>query len=305
MGVFDQAARYVAKRRPSAFFAWQVPGLLAAWEFRAWHDTSRIAFPGEPDRICDTVAEFVHRADPDRRCLLDVEFQTEPDPDSMERCAEYAVRLRRELRHGPGQAGKYLVVSVLLNLTGPEQPRELDLRLPELGGVGHHLGVVLCTLREQGAAATLARIATGELDRWVLPWIPLMRGAEEAGIIEEWKRLAEQEPDGTARSDFGGLALVFAELTQRGEAWRRALRGWNMRQSQQVLEWQEEARHETRIERARRYILRALQKRFQGPVPADLTERIESLTDLDELDRWFDASQTADSLAAFRAAVQA
>ena len=305
MGVFDQAARYTAKRRPLAFFAWQVPGLLAAWEFHAWHDTSRIAFPGEPDRICDTVAEFHHSADPQRRCLLDVEFQSEPDPDILERLPEYAARLRRELRFGVGQAGKYLVVSVLLNLTGPEQSQDLNMRLPELGGRGHHFGVVLCTLREQDAAATLARIAVGELERWVLPWIPLMRGAEQAGIIKVWKRLAEQEPDGAARSDFGGLALVFAELARRGDAWRRALKGWNMLQSQQVLEWQEEARQETRIERARRYVLRALEKRFQAPVPSDLVARIEALTDLDELDRWFDATLTAASVEAFRAAVQA
>jgi hypothetical protein len=83
------------------------------------------------------------------------------------------------------------------------------------------------------------------------------------------------------------------------------LKGWNMQQSQQVLEWQEEARQETKIERAREYILRALQKRFQTPVPSDVKARVESMTDLDELDRWFDASLTATSLEGFRAAVQA
>ena len=58
MGIFDQAARYLVKRRPEGFFKWLAPGLVTCWAFRGWLDTSRITFPGEPDRICDSVAEF-------------------------------------------------------------------------------------------------------------------------------------------------------------------------------------------------------------------------------------------------------
>jgi hypothetical protein len=79
-----------------------------------------IAFPGEPDRVCDTVAEFAAPDGAGPRRLLDVECQSEPDPEMLERLGEYALRLRREVRHGPGQAGKYRVASLLLNLTGPE-----------------------------------------------------------------------------------------------------------------------------------------------------------------------------------------
>ena len=54
-------------------------------------------FPGEPDRICDTVAEFARADDPDDRRILDVEFSSEPHPDMLERLGEYAYRLRREM----------------------------------------------------------------------------------------------------------------------------------------------------------------------------------------------------------------
>jgi hypothetical protein len=77
-----------------------------------------------------------------------------------------------------------------------------------------------------------------------------------------------------------------------------------VKQCQQVLEWQEEARAEAIIETRRWSVLRALQLRFCPEVPADLAEAINKLTDPDELWRWFEASQTADSLASFRAGVE-
>jgi hypothetical protein len=300
MGVFDQAAHYTAKLNPAGFFRWVLARFAARFEFRRWLDTTQLTFPGEPDRVCDTVAEFVHATDPGQRWIGDTEFQAEPDADMLERLGEYAYRLRRELRFGPGQAGKYRVVSVLLNLTGPAQPPELTMTEETLDDAGSRLKPVLWTLRAEDAAATLARIAGGELERCVLPWIPLMHGAEESAIIEEWKRLAEQEPDSRLRSEYAGLALVFAELADRTAPWKQVLRGWNVRQSQQVMEWQEEARVETR----RADLLCALQLRFRTEVPADLVEAVNSLTDLNELQRWFAASQTADSLETFRAAVQ-
>ena len=130
MGVFDQASHYVLKSNPSAFFTWRHRPFVERFVFLGWLDTTTIAFPGEPDRICDTVAEFAPRDGGGSRCLLDVEFQSEPHPDMLERVGEYAYRLRREARYGAGQGGKYLVLSVLLNLTGPMQPRELDMRRP-------------------------------------------------------------------------------------------------------------------------------------------------------------------------------
>ena len=142
MGVFDQGAKYTIKTDPDGFFAWRVPRFVARFAFAGWLDTTTLAFPGEPDRICDTVAEFVLRQGEGPRRLLDVESQSEPDPDILERAGEYGYRLRREKRYGPGQGGKYRVACLLLNLTGPVQPRELDLREAELDEAGLYLGAV-------------------------------------------------------------------------------------------------------------------------------------------------------------------
>ncbi len=75
--------------------------------------------------------------------------------------------------------------------------------------------------------------------------------------------------------------------------------GWNMRQSQQVLEWQ----MEEVVRRYREVLLQALELRFGAPVPADLAAVINAHEDFQELKRWFIASQTAPSLDSFRASV--
>jgi hypothetical protein len=311
MGVFDQASHYAVKLDPEGFFAWRLPQFTAQFTFLGWLDVSTIAFPGEPNRVCDTVAEFGPRDGVGARRILDVECQSEPDPDMLERLGEYSFRLRREVRHGIGQAGKYQVLGVLLNLTGPEQSAELDLREPSLSEAGLYFRAVQFTLREEDAAETLKRIASEELARCVLPWIPLMRGGAEMVILEEWKRIALSEPDAKRRADFGGLALVFAELAGRRDVWRQTLEDWNVQVSQQVLEWQAKARQEGEREgeragelvRCRKDVTRALEVRFRAPVPSDLAEQVAAQSDLGVLARWFDAAVTADSLAAFRATI--
>jgi hypothetical protein len=304
LGVYDQAGRYVIKRRPSAFFTWRAPPLWRAWNFVRWQDTRTLPFPGEPDRICDTVAEFEQRTDPQHRCLVDVEVQAKPEADMMERLGEYAFRLRRELRHGSGAPGKYPVLCLVLHMTGTGQASRLDMALPEWNAAGHSLLVAQGTLSTEEASQTLARIAGGELEHWVLPWLPLLRGAAEPANIAEWKRLAAQEPDSRSRSEFGGLAVVFAHLAGTAAVWRKALKEWNMTECAIVNEWQEEARKEARIQTRMEDVRRAIYLRFGTPLPAELEEQLAAIKRKAELSRWFDASQTASSLDAFRAAVQ-
>src|SRR5262249_10807923 len=188
--------------------------------------------------------------------------------------------------------------AVVLNLTGPAQTGTLEMRLPgENIGVG--LNVRIRALRDDRAAETLTGIAEGRLARCILPWVPLMHGGGGADIIEEWKRVAAGETDERLRADYAGLALVFAELTTGRQQWKQALEGWDVRQSQQVLEWQAEARVETK----RDDVLRLLRLRFQEEVPTDLAASVETSTDLNELTRWFDAAAVSPSLDAFRNAV--
>jgi hypothetical protein len=131
-----------------------------------------------------------------------------------------------------------------------------------------------------------------------------MRGGDNRDIIEEWKRLAQAEPDDRLRSDYAGLALVFADLARCRAVWKKALEGWNVQVSQQVLEWQAEARQEGETTQARAKLMRILEFRFGSTIPKDLASEIAAQCDLDVLDRWFDVALASPDVDVFRAALR-
>ena len=100
------------------------------------------------------------------------------------------------------------------------------------------------------AADTLEQIAQGKQPRVILPWIPLMQGGHESGIIERWKELAASEPLPQRRTEFGALVLVFADAADCLEAWEFALKEWNMIESRIVNEWKDQGRRAGRRPRA-------------------------------------------------------
>jgi hypothetical protein len=81
-----------------------------------------------------------------------------------------------------------------------------------------------------------------------------------------------------------------------------------MRESQVVLKWKAEGRAEgkleVQVEVLRDSLLRALQVRFQTPIPAELEAAVKASSDPDELTHWFDVALTASSLDEFRATIQ-
>jgi hypothetical protein len=154
-------------------------------------------------------------------------------------------------------------------------------------------------------------------------------------MIERWKRVAAAEPDDRLRSDYGALALVFAEAAGRHEVWAEALKGWNVKQSQQVLQWQADARQEGekagriegekagriegekagriegekagRIEGEkagrRAMLLDLLQTKYPN-LPNEVVVAVQQATDLELLARWFKAACVAGNLDEFRKQAQ-
>lgn len=160
--------------------------------------------------------------------------------------------------------------------------------------------VVLRTLSVEDAAATMALIAAGQLDRCLLPWIALMHGGDDPIIISQWREAAQGEPDALLRAQYGALALTFADLGGRASIWKRELEGWNMGESRVINEW----RAEGRLAGERLALKRFLQGRFRLPLPGDLQTAIDGQTDLAVLARWIDAAAIVSSLDDFRSAVQ-
>lgn len=313
---FDQACRYLAKLDPVAFLAWLLHRLAA--RFRGWLDTRTLPFPGEPDRTCDTVAALVVEAEPDVFWAMPIEFQTRPGNDLFGRLLEYLARVWRELRPAENiPDARYAVVAAVVNLTGiGRTSRTMEL---DQAGLRTCLQVAERNFSEEDAAATLSDIAAGYCGRCILPFVPLMRGGAEPNIIHEWMKLAEAESDPSRRGDYGGLALVFAELANCRLTWKEALVGWNVEVSQQVLEWQAKARVEGeargfargrtegkvegKAEGKAEAILDLLALRFSAPIPEELAALIRKTTNLTQLNRWLAAAAKSNTLVDFHALV--
>jgi hypothetical protein len=164
---FDQASRYTAKLDPPVFLRWLVPLLTDTVVFHGWLDTRTLPFPGEPDRICDTVAALVEQTVPETWWALPIEFQYGPRGNMFGRLLEYLARLWLELRPVGVPEGRYNLVAAVINLTGVGQTSR-DMQLGETG-LRTCLHVAERNLVEEDAAATLAAIAEGRWGRCLLP----------------------------------------------------------------------------------------------------------------------------------------
>lgn len=294
---FDQAARYLVRLNPDGFFGWLVPKYAERFRFLRWLESDVPPYPGEPRRVPDCVAEFAPRDDADgQRRLMDVEFQSEPDYEIVDRGGEYIFRLRRAVRYGPGNAGKYQVQIVIVNMTGPPQSGELDQTEPELDGDGAKLKLRIRALREESAPELVADVASGKFERCVLPWVPLLNGGEQEDIITEWIRLVLEEPDERSKRGYFAIALVFANLAKRAAVWRKHLEPLMVQRSEIVDEW----RMEGEIARVKQDIRRFVRGRFGASMPSELEEQIDSQDNISTLEMWVDAVAEAESLDDFR-----
>jgi hypothetical protein len=291
---FDKASRLVAKLDPAGVLRWLIPGLSPTLTFRQWLDTRSIPFPGEPDRTGDTVA-CLHDAGTGEWWAIALEFMAEAEAEMFGRMLEYHGRLWRERRPTTERGSRYAVAGVVVNLTGVGHTSQ-DMVVPTATALRTCLEVGERDLEREDAASVLTEVAAGRQTRCLLPWIPLMIGGGDAGIIEEWKRQVAAEPDPRRQGELAGLAWVYALLARRRELWREAVEGWNVRQSEAVLEWQAEA--------SARMLLRLLALRFPPGAPEDLATTIQRTTDNQTLERWFDAAYNARSLEEFRGLVE-
>ena len=130
----------------------------------------------------------------------------------------------------------------------------------------------------------------------ILPWVPLMAGANELKAVERWKRLAEAEPDSRKRSEFGLLAQIFAERAGRKDLWHKQLKEWNVEET--IIGKRLIAEGEAN--EARKLLLHLGSKRF-GPAPAPVESTLRAIPERERLermaDRLLDATSWDDLLA--------
>jgi hypothetical protein len=283
MNEYDKAGRLLIKRDPPGFFRWL---LRREVTFHAWIDTRRHALPDQRDLVNDLVAAFRVGGGFEALC---VELQAESEGDSAGRLLlGYVPRLLTE----PAAPGSLVLTAAggfVVNLTGPEQPDRVEHRptvAPECslaGTIGQR------TLRNEDAAATLREITSGTISRWLLAWLPLMRGGTEAGIIEGWLREARREPSQDEQGNLAGLTLTFAVLSKNHSVWDRALEGFDVVKSPYLEELREkvraDARAEERKETLRDMVLRLGREQIGKAANRKQKAQLNAVTDPARLER--------------------
>ncbi len=287
MNDYDKAGRYLLKRDPAGMFRWLLGGPAP---FHAWIDARRLALRDQGDLTGDLVAAFRVGAEFEALC---VELQAESRPETAGRLLlGYVPRLAAEPTVPPGLP-LAAVGGVVINLTGPAQPAALRLS-PTVAPACRLEGAVLQrTLRDEDAAGLLSDVTTGAASAWLLAWLPLMRGGNDSGIIDGWKREAERLSDERERSDLAWLTLPFADLSGRVAEWRRGLRGWNVLISPT---W-EAMRQDVRAEECRDAILVIGRQRFGRAPSRKQRVDLDAIADPERLERMRDRLLTAASWA--------
>lgn len=286
---YDQASRFAARLDAGAFLAWLLNLGEGAFEFRGWLDTRGVPYPGDPDRVSDTVAQVTNTACGGVPWIVAVEFQTKPDPEMFGRLLGYLSGLWLARKPDPERGSRFQLGAAVVNLTGSGSASR-DMSWPA-AGLRTQLLVAERNLATESAADLLAGVESGRWSRALLPWIPLMSGGDNADLIDRWKALAETEPDSRRKGELGGLALVFAEKTTGHDIWKRKLEGWNVEESTIVKDWI--ARGEARgkemgiMEEARAMILRLGTKKF-GPPAQEVRNAVQEITDRERLERIID-----------------
>jgi hypothetical protein len=299
---YDQACRYAAKKLDvPGFLAWLLREPAAAVRFLQWLDTRTLPFPGEPDRTCDTVARLADD-DPAMHWAVVLEFCIKPVPDFFGRVLAYLGQLWLEVRPNETRGERFQVGAVVVNLTGHGRTGR-DMRLRQTG-IRTCVEPLERNLSEEDAAATLDGIAAGRISRALLPWIPLMTGGGEAGIIQKRVELAKAEQNERVRADYGGLVVVFAEAAGREAVWREAMKEWNMVESPFIKEFEMAAEKKGAVQNQKDNLLWLLERRFPTALPAELVAAITTTSNLDQLKKWTTAAYDAPTLDAFRQAMK-
>jgi hypothetical protein len=303
--VYDQASRYALKELyPPGVWPWLLTEKIRSnWEWRGWLDTRTVPFPGEPERICDTVALFERTTSPAPPVALVAESQSRPEGEVLERVLEYLLRLRREKPFQRHPLVRYQTVGMVLNLTGPAQLDTLEITPEDFEeDFALRFKIEMRSLREEDGPALLQAIASGQHHRCLLVWIPLMQGGDQPELIAQWRQLAESEPDSRLRADYGGLARIFAELADRSPLWNQGLEGYNVETSQVVQEWMQQGEAKGR-QMLQAKLLQVLRARFAVEPPQEIVQAVAAQHDLDVLGRWFDLVLTADSVEQVRTGI--
>ena len=312
MSKYDEAERHAIKELdPGGCLRWQMPDLDPDLEFSTWLETQVSPPPGVPQLRGDCVAGLRSRGGGQAPWACLIEAQAQPLPRMGVWMMVYLGLLHEDLRHGPHDRDRFQMLGFILNLS--ESPLASTVEwLPPMKQtpaqperqVGVKCAFWVKNVREDEAAPTLERIARDEVALCVLPWVPVMKGADQAPVLTSWKEQALRQPEPHLRADYVALALVFAELAGREAVWREALKEFDVTDSRIAQEWEDRGRRAGRQEgfaAMRGSVLRVLQARFPSTaIPQSVPPALDRIANLDDLIRLVEEASVTPSLDQFQ-----
>ena len=231
--------------------------------------------------------------------LLILEFQSSHDSEKLDVLLEEAAILRCRVRHGESRKEKCKVVTAFVYLKGVCPDRVLDMTVP--GGFGIRHAPLIWNVREDQASTSIEEVASGRISWGMLFWTTLMHDGEDSAVIARWKEVVVQVvPDHAMRGNLASIALVFAELVGRRDAWKQGLEGLEMTESEVVNEWISMGE----LKNQRRNLLELLNGRFPGVVPNDVVQLIQTQDNVTLLHEWFQNAIKADRFEQFMSEIK-
>lgn len=214
---FDGTARALADLEPHGLLAWLATRAGLTLTFHDWFPERSKPRPAGLERIADQVAALNDATPPVQPWLFVLEWQTEPDDDKLDVLLEEAGILRSRARLGPERQGKYLVLPILIHLTGRAPQSELDQRTPT--GIGSYQRPLLWDIGEDSAATVLDQVAAGAQPWVLLFWLPLMQGANDAIIVQRWLEVVLAKAPAHRHGDLREAALIWSSLAGIYPVW--------------------------------------------------------------------------------------
>ena len=266
---FDQGTRWAYKNLDSPRILqclWR--HAMRSRRFANWLDSTITGFPGEPERRCDTIAEFLSLNGTLPPVAAIAESMTASTSDMLVRFGEYCLRLRRELVY---QSGKptvpYQIVCGVFLLTG-KAPKPWVMATDDFD-CEISVKIKIVALRDLDAEVILREIVAKETSWGLLPFVPLMKHGNKLKVIEAWKSAVDTVAAAKHRGDIKHLALMYSQLTKRQTLWQQQLEGWQMQKRSNIvveIEQRSEKIGEQRatLRNSRAFIIRVLKRRFGG-----------------------------------------
>src|SRR5262245_13457115 len=114
---FDHASRGLVRRAGLLMLAWLLRVAASSLRFERWLDT-HLSLPGQPERVCDTIAHVWRLDEGGFPWAVPIEFQAEPDPLMFGRAMGYESMIWLQEKPTDLVGDRFNLVCVVINLTG-------------------------------------------------------------------------------------------------------------------------------------------------------------------------------------------